>query len=109
MPENLIRHRHSLNDLLLELVSTPHRTANLRNMSPQEINWAIYHSLPLEQAQYQLAHIHESKKAEIATSYSICLPIAVVAIIMRFVSRRIGGTTYGADDWVIVVALVTHC
>lgn len=77
-------------------------------MSPQQINWAIYQSLPPEQAQYQLAHIHESKIDQVAISYFISLPIAVLAIIMRFLSRRIGGTPYGADDWVIVVALVTH-
>lgn len=77
-------------------------------MAPQEINWAIYHSLPIEQAQYQVAHIHQRRTKDIATSYFICLPIAFIAIIMRFVSRRIGRSSYGADDWVMVVAMVRH-
>lgn len=77
-------------------------------MAPQEINWEIYHSLPLEQAQYQLAHVSERQTKEIAATYSICLPLALVAILMRFVSRRIGRSSYGADDWMIIVAMVGH-
>ena len=77
-------------------------------MAPQEINWAIYKSLPPEQAQYQLAHVHERRRKSIAVAYAICLSIAFVAVIMRFVSRRIGRSSYGADDWSMVVAMVGH-
>ena len=75
-------------------------------MASQEINWAIYESLPPEEAQYQLAHIHESKRVSIVITYVICLPILVLAILMRFVSRRIGRTKYGFDDWVMLLGLV---
>lgn len=75
-------------------------------MAPQDINWAIYKSLPPEQAQYQLAHIHERRRKSIAVAYAICLSIAFVAVIMRFVSRRIGRSSYGADDWSMVVAMI---
>ena len=74
--------------------------------SQENINWAIYDSLPPEEAQYQLAHIHESKMASVVVTYAICLPILVLANIMRFVSRRIGRTKYGADDWVMLLASV---
>lgn len=77
-------------------------------MAPQHINWAIYNSLPPEQAQYQLTHIHESRKASTAAAYTICLLMGCIAIIMRFVSRRIGRTPYGADDYVMVAAYVGH-
>ena len=77
------------------------------NMASQEnINWIIYESLPPEEAQYQLVHINESKRASIVITYIICIPILVLAIIMRFVSRRIGRTKYGADDWVMLLGLV---
>ena len=76
-------------------------------MIPQAgVNWAIYHSLPPEEAQYQLAHFNDSKRASIATAYIICIPIQVLAVIMRFVSRRIGRTKYGADDWIMLAGLV---
>ncbi len=75
-------------------------------MAPQAINWAIYYSLPPEEAQYQLAHVHDSKRKSIATAYIICLPIHILAVVMRFVSRRIGRVSYGADDWIMLLGLV---
>lgn len=77
------------------------------DMAPQAtINWAIYNSLPPEEAQYQLAHIDDDKTVGMATAYIVSLTISVLAVIMRFVSRRIGRAKYGADDWIMLVALV---
>lgn len=78
-------------------------------MAPQAINWAIYNSLPPEEAQYQLAHVHDSKRKSIAAAYIACVPIIFLAVILRFVSRRIGRTAYGADDWIMVLGLVRPC
>ena len=76
-------------------------------MAPRDvINWAIYNSLPPEEAQYQSAHVHDSKRASIAITFSICLPIQLLAVLMRLISRRIGRTKYGTDDWVMVLGLV---
>lgn len=75
-------------------------------MAPQTVNWAIYNSLPPAEAQYQLAHINDNKKRSIAAAYIVCVPIIFLAVIMRFVSRRIGRTSYGADDWIMVLGLV---
>lgn len=76
-------------------------------MAPKAIiNWAIYDSLPPEEAQYQLAHINDSRRAAIATAYIICVPIIFLAVVLRFISRRIGRTKYGADDWIMVMGLV---
>ena len=77
-------------------------------MAPKQINWVIYKSLPADEAQYQLTHIHDSKRISIAVTYTICLPIISIAIILRFVSRRIGRISYGLDDWVMVMAYVWH-
>lgn len=77
-------------------------------MAPKAIiNWAIYDSLPPEEAKYQLAHINDSKRAAIATAYIVCVPIIFLAVVLRFISRRIGRTKYGADDWIMVMGLVT--
>ena len=76
-------------------------------MAPQTIiNWASYNSLPPDQAQYQLAHINDSKRAAFLAAYIVSVSTSLLAIIMRFVSRRIGRTKYGADDWIMLVALV---
>ena len=75
-------------------------------MAPPAINWAIYNSLPPEEAQYQLENIHDSKRKSMAVAYIICYSISFTAVILRFISRRIGRIPYGADDWFIVLAQV---
>ena len=76
-------------------------------MGDPAINWAVYMSLPPAEAQYQLDHVHESRFQAIASSQIACLIIAFIAIILRFVSRRLSKTPIKADDWMIVVALVS--
>lgn len=76
-------------------------------MAPQAaVNWATYNSLPPEEAEYQLAHIKDSRRVATLTAYIISVCISLPAVIMRFVSRRIARTKYGADDWIILAALV---
>ena len=75
-------------------------------MSTENINWAVYSSLPPQEAKYQLAHIHDDKTTSFIVAYALCLPLAFLAVITRFASRRIGRVLYGADDWMIVVAFV---
>ncbi len=77
-------------------------------MAPQAINWAIYNSLPPEEARYQLVHIHDSKRTSVIIAYVICYIISFSAVAMRFISRRIGRIPYKADDWSILVAQVRH-
>ena len=62
---------------------------------------------PTEQEiQYQLAHIHEDRSNDIIVSHSICIVIAVVAVVLRFSSRRICKAPILADDYMTIVALV---
>jgi len=77
------------------------------SMGTPPINWAVYNSLPPAEAQYQLDHINESRLQDIVSSHIACLVIAVVAIALRFISRRISKTAIKADDWMIVAALVS--
>ena len=76
-------------------------------MATPEVNWAVYKSLPPAEAQYQLYHINESRVQDIVSSHVACLVIAVFAIILRFISRRMSKTSIKADDWMIVAALVS--
>ena len=77
-------------------------------MAPQVINWAIYNDLPPEVARQQLAHVNDSKKKSMAAAYIISYLIIFSAVIMRFISRRIGRISCRRDDWSIVVALVGY-
>ena len=55
---------------------------------------------------YEEAHIDQSRQINIAVSNGICLGIAFVAVLLRFISRRLAGTNNGADDWWAWIALV---
>ena len=59
-----------------------------------------------QEIQYQLAHIHQDRSNDIVVSHSICIVIAVVAVVMRFSSRRLCKAPILADDYMIIVALV---
>lgn len=69
-------------------------------------NHLVYASLPPAEAAYQLSHIHDSRVRDIVSSHIACLVIATVAVVLRFVARRMSGTRVGGDDWMIVAALV---
>ena len=76
-------------------------------MAPQTIiNWAFYNSLPPDQAQYQLAHINDSKAGGVLAAFIISILISLLAVILRFLSRGIGRIKYGADDWFMLAASV---
>ena len=75
-------------------------------MAPQAINWAIYNSLPPKEAGHQLANIHDNKRRSLAITLTICYLISFGAVIMRFISKRVGRIQYRADDWSILAALV---
>lgn len=55
---------------------------------------------------FEQAHIHQSRQIDIAVSNGICLGIAFVAVLLRFISRRLAGTSNGPDDWWAWIALV---
>lgn len=63
-------------------------------------------SLPPSEVQYQLAHIHEDRASAIIISHAVLLPLAVIAVVARFIARRLCKAHIGLDDYMIVVALV---
>lgn len=66
-----------------------------------------------KEIQYQEEHIHDDRSGNIVTSHAICITIAVIAVLLRLISRRMIKASIQADDWMIIVALVRsspgHC
>ncbi len=58
--------------------------------------------------QHQKEHIHENRSPDIIASHKICFVLACIAVILRFISRRVGKNPIKADDWLIVAALVSQ-
>ena len=55
---------------------------------------------------YQEKHISDTKVPDIIATNAICFPIACIAVLLRFISRRRSKIEYEADDWLIVAGLV---
>ena len=59
-----------------------------------------------EDIQYQLAHPGDDKSSQIVVSNAVVLPLAAVAVILRFTARRLCRAGLRADDWVILLSLI---
>lgn len=55
---------------------------------------------------FQQTHIHDDRRGGIITVNVLTLIIAYTAVLLRYLSRRLAGTSFGADDGWICVALV---
>ncbi|KAL8825258.1 MAG: hypothetical protein Q9170_007866 [Blastenia crenularia] len=56
--------------------------------------------------QYQLEHIHDDQSPKIIIAFGICLSIATITVLLRFVARHLARAPLGGDDWTILVGLV---
>ena len=56
--------------------------------------------------QYEVEHIHQNRAPDIIASYVTCLSLACIAVVLRFVARRISRASLQADDMTILAALV---
>ena len=59
-----------------------------------------------EDIAYQKEHIQDDRSNDIIVSHTICIAIASVAVILRFISRRVGNLKVSWDDYMIVAAFV---
>lgn len=57
--------------------------------------------------QYQLQHIHDDRSNEIIAALGVCLGIAIIAVLLRFVARHLKRAPLEGDDWTIVAGLVS--
>lgn len=55
---------------------------------------------------YQKQHVYDNRGPAIIASHVICFSLASIAVVLRFVSRKIARVKYEADDWLIVGGLV---
>ena len=64
-------------------------------------------SLPTPQEiAYQEAHINDDKSGSIIAASATCYAIGIIAVALRFLSRRISRIRYEWDDWLCVAGLV---
>lgn len=61
---------------------------------------------PPSEILYQKEHINESRVPTLLGSGITCLGLAVIAVVLRFISRRLGRIKYEYDDWLIIPGLV---
>ena len=54
---------------------------------------------------YQKAHIKDDRRGDIIVSHAICITLAFLAVILRFISRKLGKIKIQADDYTIIAAL----
>lgn len=63
-------------------------------------------AIPKAEREYQLAHIHESRQAEMAAADISCLVLSWIALILRLVSLRLDKRRFRMDDYCITAATV---
>ena len=64
-------------------------------------------SLPTPaQIQYMQEHINDTLVPNVIAANVICLVLSLVAIVARFVARRLIRASFKWDDWLIVLAWV---
>ncbi|KAL8956223.1 MAG: hypothetical protein Q9193_006193 [Seirophora villosa] len=56
--------------------------------------------------QYQLQHIHDDRSNEIIAALGVCMGIAIIAVLLRFVARHLKRAPLEGDDWTIVAGLL---
>ena len=61
-----------------------------------------------KELQHQRDYQYQDRTADIITSNVIMLTAAYVAVTLRFISRRLMHISPGADDWMMLVGLVSR-
>lgn len=51
-------------------------------------------------------YLNDYRGEELIAFYTIAIALAYIAVIMRFVSRKVASSKIGLDDYLVVVALV---
>jgi len=57
--------------------------------------------------QYQKDHINDTNAPAVLTACIICFTLAVIAVFLRVLSRRMAAASLGKDDYMIFTALVS--
>ena len=62
-------------------------------------------ALPTSAVRDQEIHINDNKQPYIIAASAICLPLAYIAVTVRFVIQRLARSPLGADDYTMLLAL----
>ena len=57
---------------------------------------------------YESVHIHDSRASNIVISSAICIGLAITAVLLRLLARRLSKAKILADDYMMVFALVSR-
>lgn len=58
--------------------------------------------------EYELAHIHDNRAPNVVISAAICISLAITAVLLRLLARRLSKVRILADDYMILFALVSR-
>ena len=65
-------------------------------------------SIDPKELKYQLAHIKDDRSTEGLVTAMVLVSLATIAVILRLWSRKLVGMKLKLDDYLIMVALVSH-
>jgi hypothetical protein len=55
---------------------------------------------------YMMAHLDDDRRPNYIAANAICIGFAILAVVLRFVSRLMAGVRLGWDDYTIVASLI---
>ena len=61
---------------------------------------------PSAELEWQELHMHDNEVPQLIAANVVCLSLACIAVILRFLARRVAKINYQADDWLILAGLV---
>ena len=68
---------------------------------------ALTIKMSLKEIAEQYANTNDDRRREMLVAFTISFSLAIIAVILRFVSRRIIKAGLQADDYLVIAALVT--
>ena len=63
-------------------------------------------SLSPGEISYEKAHITDDRTGQVTAANVVCCIVAILAVALRFLSRKYANAHLGADDWLLVASLV---
>lgn len=58
--------------------------------------------------EYEVAHIHDNRAPDLIISAALCIALAITAVILRLLARRLSKARILADDYMIIFSLVSR-
>ena len=77
-----------------------------RLLPPLSLSPAVMSTLSPKEIAHQKAHIHDDRSTELYGAQITCFLLAVIAVALRLISRRLIKAKLMADDYMILFALV---